>query len=84
MNSEEKIKIISRNCQEIMSEESLKTLVGSGTAFVTLHRFLKFQGWCIWEPVLVSMGKIADFLEVGAKCRVLLADFHTFLNNIPK
>jgi len=27
------------------------------------------------------MGKIADFLKAGVKCRIFLADFHSFLNN---
>lgn len=30
---------------------------------------------------LMSMGKIADFLKAGVKCRIFLADFHSFLNN---
>jgi tyrosyl-tRNA synthetase len=27
------------------------------------------------------MGKIADFLKAGVKCQILLADFHSYLNN---
>ncbi len=79
MNSEEKIKIIKRNCQEIMSEEGLKVLVESGQK---LSHYIGFEisGMVHLGTGLVSMGKIADFLAVGAKCRVLLADFHTFLN----
>ena len=79
MNSEEKIKIIRRNCQEIMNEDGLKTLVESGQK---LSHYIGFEisGMVHLGTGLVSMGKIADFLAAGAKCRVFLADFHTFLN----
>ena len=62
-----------------MSEEGLRSLVESETK---LSHYIGFEisGMVHLGTGLVSMGKIADFLTVGARCRVLLADFHTFLN----
>ncbi len=57
--------------------KSLKALIESGQQ---LEHYIGFEisGMVHLGTGLVSMGKIADFLEAGAKCRVLLADFHTF------
>lgn len=77
---EEKIKLITRNCQEILIEEDLKNLLKSGTPLVHYIGF-EISGMVHLGTGLVSMGKIADFLKAGVKCKVLLADFHSYLNN---
>jgi tyrosyl-tRNA synthetase len=80
MNTEEKLKLITRNCQEVLTEEDLKVLLEKGTE---LNHYIGFEisGLVHLGTGLMSMGKIADFVAAGAKCRVFLADFHTFLNN---
>lgn len=77
---EEKIKLITRNCQEILIEEDLKNLLESDTPLVHYIGF-EISGMVHLGTGLVSMGKIADFLKAGVKCKVLLADFHSYLNN---
>lgn len=77
---EKKYRLITRNCQEVLTEEDLRALIASGTP---LSHYIGFEisGLVHLGTGLMSMGKIADFLKAGAKCRIFLADFHTFLNN---
>jgi tyrosyl-tRNA synthetase len=80
MTTEEKMKLITRNCQEVLTEEDLKKLVESGK---TINHYIGFEisGLVHLGTGLMSMGKIADFLKAGVKCKIFLADFHSFLNN---
>ncbi len=80
MNTEEKIKLISRNCQEILTMGDLKKLIESGKP---INHYIGFEisGLVHLGTGLMSMGKIADFIKVGVKCKIFLADFHSFLNN---
>lgn len=80
LTTEEKIKLISRNCQEILTEEDLKSLIESETQLIHYIGF-EISGMVHLGTGLVSMGKIADFLKAGVKCQILLADFHSYLNN---
>ncbi len=80
MDINKQIDLITRNCQEIMTEEDLKKLIKSKTP---LNHYIGFEisGMVHLGTGLMSMGKIADFLEAGVKCTILLADFHSYLNN---
>jgi len=80
MDVNEKIKLITRNCQETLTVDDLKSLIESGTE---LSHYIGFEvsGLVHLGTGLMSMGKIADFLKAGAKCRIFLADFHSYLNN---
>jgi tyrosyl-tRNA synthetase len=76
----DKLKLINRNCQEVLTEEDLKKLIESGKPIVHYIGF-EISGMVHLGTGLISMGKIADFLKAGVKCKILLADFHSFLNN---
>ncbi|HWS49098.1 MAG TPA: tyrosine--tRNA ligase [Candidatus Methanoperedens sp.] len=80
MTTEEKMKLITRNCQEVLTEEDLKKLIESGK---TINHYIGFEisGLVHLGTGLMSMGKIADFIKAGVKCKIFLADFHSFLNN---
>jgi tyrosyl-tRNA synthetase len=80
MTNEEKIKLITRNCQEVLTEEDLKHLLDTDTP---LNHYIGFEisGMVHLGTGLISMGKIADFLKAGVKCKIFLADFHSYLNN---
>ena len=80
MTTEEKMKLIIRNCQEVLTEEDLKNLIESGK---TINHYIGFEisGLVHLGTGLMSMGKIADFLKAGINCKIFLADFHSFLNN---
>lgn len=79
MTKQERVRLISRNCQEVLTEEDLSQLVESGKELVHYIGF-EISGMVHLGTGLVSMGKIADLLEAGVKCQILLADFHSFLN----
>ena len=80
MSIDEKINLITRNCEEVMTEKDLRQLIESGTK---LNHYIGFEisGMVHLGTGLMSMGKIADFLQAGIKCTILLADFHSYLNN---
>ncbi len=80
MTTEEKMKLITRNCQEVLTEEDLKKLIESGKP---INHYIGFEisGLVHLGTGLMSMGKIADFLKAGINCKIFLADFHSFLNN---
>ena len=80
MDTNEKIRLISRNCQEVLTENDLKNLIESGTE-LTHYIGFEISGLVHLGTGLISMGKIADFLKAGVKCKILLADFHSYLNN---
>jgi tyrosyl-tRNA synthetase len=81
MDVEERIRLISRNTQEIITQEELKKLLGEkkhpsvyiGTS-VTGRPHIGYFAW---------VQKLADFLKVGFKVKVLLADIHGALDNTP-
>lgn len=77
---EDRFSLVARNCQEILTEDDLKKLIDSGK---TINHYIGFEisGMVHLGTGLLSMGKIADFLKAGVKCKIFLADFHTYLNN---
>lgn len=81
MTPEQRLALIKRNTQEIITEEELLTLLKSkeqpsvylGTAITGRPHI----GYFVW--VL----KMSDFLKAGFKVKVLLADLHGALDNCP-
>ncbi|MDD3178365.1 MAG: tyrosine--tRNA ligase [Candidatus ainarchaeum sp.] len=81
MNIDEKINLIKRNTQEIISEEELRKLLEEkkqpvvylGTS-VTGRPHIGYFTWA---------QKLNDFLNAGFKVKVLLADLHGALDNTP-
>lgn len=80
MDINQKVNLITRNCQEVLTEEDLKSLIESNTQ-LTHYIGFEISGLIHLGTGLISMGKIADFLKAGVKCQILLADFHSYLNN---
>ncbi len=80
MTNDEKFQLITRNCQEVLTEGDLRALVESNKV---INHYIGFEisGLVHLGTGLMSMGKIADFLKAGVRCRIFLADFHTYLNN---
>lgn len=72
--------LITRNTQEILTDQDLKSLLKSKTP---LRHYIGFEisGKVHLGTGIMSMGKVADFLQAGVKCTVFLADFHSYLNN---
>ena len=80
MTVEEKLNLITRNCEEVLTKDELTALLESGEK---LRHYIGFEisGKVHLGTGLVSMGKVADFLKAGVECNVFLADWHTYINN---
>jgi tyrosyl-tRNA synthetase len=81
MNTKEKLDLIKRNTQEIVTEAELTKLIESkktpvvylGTA-ITGRPHIAYFTWVL---------KLTDFLKAGFKVKLLLADLHGALDNCP-
>ncbi|KAJ8913609.1 hypothetical protein NQ315_013431 [Exocentrus adspersus] len=79
LSSEEKYNYITRNLQEVLGEEKIKTILKQrdlkiywGTATTGKPHIAYF----------VPMSKVADFLKAGAEVTILFADLHAYLDNM--
>ena len=81
MNNEERFNLIKRNTEEIISEKELKELLEKKKKPViywgTAPTGKPHIGYLL--PAL----KIADFLKAGFHVKILLADLHAALDNVP-
>lgn len=80
MEFKEKLNLINKQTEEILTQEDLETLLKSGQE---INHYIGFEisGQLHIGSGLMSMYKIKDFQEAGVKCRVFLADWHTTLND---
>ena len=78
MTTEEKLNLITCNCQEVLTVPDLKKLIESGKP---IQHYIGFEisGMVHLGTGLMSMGKVADFLKAGVNCKIFLADFPTRL-----
>lgn len=79
MTNEEKFKLITRNLEEVLTEEELKALIDSGTP---LKHYIGYEisGKVHIGQGIFTMLKIKDLQQAGVKTTILLADWHTWLN----
>lgn len=81
MNVDEKLALLKRNTQEIITEEELKKLISTkkkpsvylGTSVTGSPHI----GYFVWVT------KMADFIKAGFEVKVLLADIHGALDKTP-
>jgi len=80
MDIRQKLDLITQNTEEVITQEDLQKLLRNGTP---LKHYIGFEisGKVHLGTGLISMGKVADFLQAGVKCTLFLADFHSYLNN---
>lgn len=78
LSIEQKMKLITRNLEEVLTQEELKTLIASGTP---LKHYIGFEisgkghvGW------MLMMKKIKDLQQAEVEVNIFLADWHTWLN----
>ncbi|CAH1991863.1 unnamed protein product [Acanthoscelides obtectus] len=79
LSPEEKYNLLSRNLQEVLGEDKIKSILKErdlkiywGTATTGKPHIAYF----------VPMSKIADFLRAGAEVTILFADLHAYLDNM--
>jgi len=78
MSPDEKINLITRNLEEVLTEEELKSLIESGTPLKYYIGFeISGKGHVGW---VYTFQKIKDLQEAGVEINILLADWHTWLN----
>lgn len=79
MTIDERFKLITRNLEEILTEDELRALLDSDTP---LKHYIGFEisGKVHLGQGLFSMQIVKDLQDAGVKTTVLLADWHTWLN----
>jgi tyrosyl-tRNA synthetase len=81
LDLEKKIELICRPpTEEILVEEELRQLLQTNEHPAHYQGF-EISGLLHLGNLIVSGFKINDFLKVGIKCQVYLADWHSFINN---
>ncbi len=80
MDVEKRFQLIKRNTEEIITEEELRDLLKRNEK---LRHYIGFEisGQVHLGTGLMCMLKIKDFIEAGVDCSVLLADWHSWIND---
>ena len=80
MDIHEKIELIKRGTEEILTEENLQHLLETG---VPLNHYIGFEisGKVHLGTGLICMAKIKDFIDAGISCSIFLADWHSWIND---
>jgi len=80
MNLQEKIKLISRQTEEIITSDDLEFLLKSGEK---LKHYIGFEisGKIHFGTGLICMQKVKDFSDAGVKVHIFLADYHAWIND---
>ena len=80
MDIKTKLKLITQNTEEVLTEVELENLISTNTP---LRHYIGFEisGLVHLGTGLVCMQKIKDFQEAGVDCSILLADWHSWIND---
>ncbi len=80
MTTDEKVKLITRNLEETLTEDELKQLIDSDTP---LKHYIGFEisGKVHLGTGLATLLKIKDLHDAGAETVIWLADWHGWINN---
>lgn len=80
MDSERRFELITRNTEEVLTPEDLRHYIETG---VKLKHYIGFEisGKVHLGTGLATMSKVVDFTNAGVECSVLLADWHTWIND---
>lgn len=79
MNQEEQLNLITKDLDEVLTTDELRSLLDSGKR---LKHYIGFEisGKVHLGTGIVTMLKIKDLQSAGIKTTILLADWHTWLN----
>lgn len=79
MTTEEKLKLITRNLAEVLTEQELETLIESGTP---LKHYIGFEiSGKLHLGYLFTLMKVKDLQDAGAQTIIFLADYHSAIND---
>lgn len=79
MDSQERFELIKKGIIEIITEKELHSLLSREARPVVYHGF-EPSGSLFHIGYLIGINKHLDFQKAGLKLKLLLADFHAFLN----
>lgn len=80
MNLNEKLELIKKNLEEVLTPEDLNKLLEEGEK---LKHYIGFEisGKIHLGTGLMCMLKVKDFMDVGIDCSIFLADWHSWIND---
>lgn len=80
MDLKEKLELIKRNTEEVMTEGDLLVLLKNGEK---LKHYIGFEisGKIHLGTGLMCMSKVKDFMDAGVDCSIFLADWHSWIND---
>jgi tyrosyl-tRNA synthetase len=80
MDVKEKLDLIKRNTEEVLTEEDLIQCLERGEK---LKHYIGFEisGKPHLGHGLVCMSKVKDFVDAGVECSIFLADWHSWIND---
>ncbi|MFH1425680.1 MAG: tyrosine--tRNA ligase [archaeon] len=80
MTPEDKFNLITKNIEEILTDEDLKQLLENKEI---LNHYIGFEisGKIHLGTGLMSMSKVKDLMDAGVNCSVFLADWHSWIND---
>src|SRR3989339_1555944 len=81
MNPEKKFELISRNLQEIIGVEELKSKLAKNKELSIYWGTMPTGSISI--AYFFPMLKVGDFLKANCKVKILLADLHAALDSVP-
>jgi len=79
MGLEKKLELVKRNTAEIVTEQELAKLLEEKKQPIVYHGF-EPSGELFHIGYIIGINKHIDFQKAGLKLKILLADFHAFLN----
>lgn len=79
MGIQEKIHLITRNTEEVISQKDLEFFLSKN---VKLKHYIGFEisGKIHLGTGLMAMQKVKDLVDAGVECTIFLADWHTWIN----
>src|SRR3990167_4622129 len=80
LSIDEKLELIKRNTEEVLTEEDIKVLLENNEQ---LRHYIGFEisGKIHLGTGLMCMSKVKDFMEAGIDCSIFLADWHSWIND---
>ena len=79
LSLDERIALVERNTAEVLGRDELPMLLGSGIA---VRHYIGFEiSGKVHLGALLGMTKLHDLARAGLHCSVLLADWHTWIND---
>jgi tyrosyl-tRNA synthetase len=79
LDTDERLALIRRNTAEVLGGEELRGLLESG---LELRHYIGYEiSGRVHLGSLVAMAKVHDLVCAGVRCSVLLADWHTWIND---